>query len=120
MSYSRWGSSRFYTMWACTKETETGKKADQVFEIMELGNGITITYGEMIKDLDAVLEKVKEHYSQEHKASLLKEIHDGDFSKAIYEETTVKAYPLTEADELELRSYMLRFMEDVKNDKEFE
>jgi len=105
-------------MWACTKETETGKKADQVFEIMELGNGISITYGEMIKDFDAVLKKVKDHYSQEHKASLLKEVPDGDWKNAIYEEDTIKADPLTEADESELRSYMLRFMEDVKNDNE--
>jgi|APSaa5957512622_1039677.scaffolds.fasta_scaffold61465_2 hypothetical protein len=120
MSYSRWTHSRFYTMWSGHKAADTDKKVDQIFEIVEIGMGQQITYGDMLEDFDAVLEKVKKHYSKEHDANLLKEIpKGGTLADAVYEKTTINPDPLSEADILELRSCMMRFMEGVESDDEY-
>jgi len=100
MSYSRWGSSRWYTYWTvycreCNK-CECNIRDHQSFEI---DCCLDFTYRELKDDIDACIEKVK----------MFKV--DRDIFAFNYE-------CISEADILELKSYMLRFIEDVEDSEE--
>lgn len=115
MSYSRWLTSRWYTFWSA-KGPDSDKKNDQIFEICELGPALSFTYAQLTSDIDKCLEQVKDHYSKERKGKILTDYNDGD---PIYKDT-VFGPNIVSKDELEeLRAYMLAFMEDVKEDKDF-
>ena len=53
MSYSRWGSSRWYTFW-CASDAK--KRADEVFDICAEKS---FTYGELLEDIDSCIEVIR-------------------------------------------------------------
>lgn len=113
MSYSRWLHSRWYTMWSA--KTESKKRDDQIFEIVDFGHGMMFTYKQLKDDLIGVLEEVVEHYDRPTPIKKLKNVVNGE---PVFAEGKAEAQPVTEADILELKSYMLRFIEEVENDKD--
>ena len=115
MSYSRWTHSRWYTMWSA--KTESKKRDNQIFEILDFGHGMMFTYKQLKDDLDSVLEEVVEHYDKPMPTKMLEDVVNGE---PIFGKSEEKAQPTTEADMLELKAYMLRFIEDVEKDEELE
>ena len=115
MAYSRWSNSTWYTFWTAFSEQTEYKfptqrlKENQVFEICDSPN-LHFTYKEIVEDLDAVLEKVRETFSKPYEGNMLVEIKDG---KAIYEPTTFPAKNPTEDEILELKLYLLEFKADI-------
>jgi len=114
MAYSRWGGSRFYTFWISTDST-VGR--EQKFHIQEIGPSLTFTFTELHGDMQGCLDKTEAFYAKEREGSIRS---NGDLKNPEYEDTTFPAEPLSKADRKELTLYMLRFLEDVKKDKELE
>lgn len=99
MSYSRWGSSCWYTFWCCS---DTTKKEDEIFDICGL---TSFTYGELTtKGLDECIKKIKCILTEEGKK--LSESH-----------TMFVAEKFSDDEYDELKIYMKRFIKDV--DKEY-
>jgi len=67
MSYSRWGSSYWYTFWCASLKEETENRDNARFEICGV---ISFTAKELRSDMDACLEKV----SREHPDGDIKEL----------------------------------------------
>ena len=69
MSYSRWGTSVWYTFWAATidlsyKWPTNELKRSQVFEICDMPS-FRLTYGELQdKGMYSVLEEIKVFYNK--------------------------------------------------------
>ncbi|MBC8298026.1 MAG: hypothetical protein H8E55_19810 [Pelagibacterales bacterium] len=112
MSYSRWGNSKFYTYWA-SADSNIGQK--QQFHIQEVGPSLTFTFAKLYADLEGCLDKVEEFYSKERKASYLS---NGDLVNPEYKDTILPPQPIKKEDREELALYMLKFIEDVKEDKD--
>lgn len=110
MSYSRWSNSRFYTMWSA--KTTSTKRDDQIFEIIEFGEGLMFTYKEIKNDIDKVIEHTTKYYSEPQPIKLVVK------GEIISDENNTEPNPLAQADMYELKAYLLRFLEDVENDKE--
>lgn len=89
MSYSRWGSSVWYTYWCAHggASADDDKRDEQLFDICTVK---MFTYKELKDDIDGCIDKVRE-------------IHDG-------KKVTPEEYK-------ELKGYMESFMTDIE--KEF-
>ena len=120
MSYSRWGSpGRWYCFWSA--KTESKKRDDQLFEICEIGRGHLFSYGEMKKDLDKVLQEVKDNYALQTTCSMFKEVPEGGtLVDATYEETVIEPAPVSNNELKELKTYMIRFIDDVEEDTDLD
>jgi len=92
VSYSRWGSSFWYTYWLSSDEDTD--KYNQRFCIQDFTNTLIFTYADLSANLDAALESARK--------------------------TLIGASILADQSEellIELKGYMESFMKDV--DKEF-
>ena len=108
MSYSRWGNSFWYTYWANSENKHD--KNEQLFEICDMAGPLNFKYSEIKQDIDRCLEVVQTFYKKEKEVEY---IIPNDHSKSTKVKT--KSYSLNEETLEELRSYMLRFLEDVDN-----
>jgi len=88
MAYSRWGISRWYTMW---QTSNANKKSKEIFLVV--GSPFSFTYGEIKNDIDDCVEK----------ASAFEDQKAGKYSDK----------KVTDAEKQELKSYMREFLSDV-------
>ena len=118
MSYSRFGSSVWYTFWSSAFESETRLKLptkklknQQVFEICDFPS-YYITYGEIKRNgITKIIHEVREFYSKEHKKegpSFLVTDCLGSFVEVTY---SPKNPSIKELQELE--TYLYAFVDDV-------
>ena len=118
MSYSRFGSSVWYTFWSSAFESETRLKLptkklkhQQVFEICDFPS-YYITYGEIKRNgITKIIHEVREFYSKEHKKegpSFLDKDSLGSFVEVTY---SPKNPSIKELQELE--TYLYAFVDDV-------
>jgi hypothetical protein len=121
MSYSRFSTSTWYTFHTslspdCKYKLPTQNlKNSQLFEICDFPS-YHISYEDITKlGIDTVINQVKDFYSQEHKGQIFKE-RDPETNTFIYEDTTYPPKNPTEQELEELKTYILRFKEDVDND----
>ena len=115
MSYSRWGTSRWYTFWS--DSGKTNRANHQIFHICDLGPSLSFTYAQLKSDIDDCILQVKEHYEQEHTGQILSEWKKGTEDPP-YADTTYGLNPATKAELQELKGYMMSFIEDVETDEE--
>jgi hypothetical protein len=108
MAYSRWGNSFWYTYWASSDNKHD--KHEQLFEICDPVGNLQFNYLEIKQDIDKCLESVRDFYKKEKEVEY---IIPNDHSKSA--KVKAKSYSLNEETLEELRSYMLRFLEDVDN-----
>jgi len=124
MSYSRWSTSTWYTFYTafspeCKYKLPTQSlKNAQLFEICDFPT-YHISYEDITeRGIDEVIKNVKHFYSQEHQGSIFKEV-DHETNTFIYEDTTYPPKNPTEEELEELKTYILRFKDDVDNDFKF-
>lgn len=113
MSYSRWGTSAWYTFWNSGSPKLPWSKPDQIFEICDFPSFRT-TYGAIRSDIDGVIGAVALFYDQEHPGQVYGGIVP-ESGKPFYEDTVWPAKRPTELELEELKQYMLTFVEDMDN-----
>lgn len=107
MSYSRWGSSRFYTFWGGHNDV----KEDQLFCIMlSLGKEIHFTYSELKLNIENCLDRTAELAAKAVEWKMRTQIIPPS------EETTDEideSDPFLDGDREELTEYMIEFINDM-------
>jgi hypothetical protein len=111
MSYSRWGDSAWYTFWSATSPDGPATKNDQVFEICDFPS-FSITYQEIVSDVDQVIARVKEFYDSPHEGSIFAG-KNKETGKIEFEPCTWEAKNPSELELDELKGYLLEFVRDV-------
>ena len=118
MSYSRWGNSRWYTFWSSIGSMDmefrfpTKKLKDkQVFEICDIPS-FFITYDDITtKNIENILEEVKEFYSKSYEVNLLTSFDENKNPIYTLQNTTVNIP--TKEELTELKTYLINFKEDI-------
>lgn len=117
MSYSRWGTSVWYTYWTSYSEETNFKlptkrlKNNQVFEICDL-NPYYVRYEELTRlGVDKIVQLVKEHYLKDYETNMF----DGfdEDKEPIYTKRVIEGKEYTEEQLNELKGYLNQFIEDV-------
>lgn len=104
MSYSRWSNSRFYTYW---HSTDSNKRSEQSFCIC---GTISFTYQQLCDNIEECVEKA--NYEECRPSPRDSELEaTGEYQPEL---------ELTQEEREELKGYMIRFIEAVKNDGELE
>ena len=124
MSYSRWGNSRWYTFWSSIGSMDmefrfpTKKLKDkQVFEICDIPS-FFITYDDInTKNIENILEEVKEFYSKSYEVNLLTSFDENKNPIYTLQNTTVNIP--TKEELTELKTYLINFKEDIDNHFKF-
>lgn len=119
MSYSRWSNSAWYTFWSARGDNPESKlRNEQYFEVCSIK---CFTYKELITDIDGCLQQVSDEMAsqclKEEAQSKLPEDQrekNGLGTDAIY----FGAWTATPAEMLELKEYMVEFINDIKEDKD--
>tara|TARA_R110000824_G_scaffold89748_4_gene219783 strand:+ start:1735 stop:2094 length:360 start_codon:yes stop_codon:yes gene_type:complete len=116
MSYSRWGTSFWYTF----RAAKAGKKTnmlDEVFAICDIAQDIEFTYLEIKGNINGCLWAVKEQYAMAHESEEWTNVTRDkkgklhiEYGDAIY--PGVDVTPHLE----ELKGYMEQFIKDVEED----
>jgi len=104
MSYSRWGGSCWYTFWSSAGETDASKHI-QDKQIFEICGTTSFTYGELKRDLEGCIDKLRQH---------IKSKKDSRERQDMFVPSDV-----TEEELEELKGYMREFMKDVEEDERF-
>jgi hypothetical protein len=112
MSYSRWGSSRWYTYWTSAPEHDN-KKQWQKFVICDFAKTFEFTYKELSLNIEKILDEVCDYHSKAHTVKMLK---DWSLKSKDYEEVEIKPDPVSQAERDELKGYMLQFLKDMDNE----
>jgi len=108
MSYSRLGSSRWYTFW---ETSSSNVKEEQVFAICDIARPHHFTWRQLNENIEECLDKVRAENNKEVTGKLLA---NGNFLDPVYEEVTYEALDVTEQEYNELKSYMQHFLKDVE------
>ena len=119
MSYSRWGSSRWYTFWSSVGSSDmefklpTRKlKYNQTFEICDIPSYF-LTYEDIeVKGIKAILEEVKEVYSRDQTLPFVEDTVDGKF---IFKKQVCSPIPPNWEELKELQDYIFEFKKDIDN-----
>lgn len=113
MSYSRWGSSKWYTFWSASSGNS---KEDQRFQIMiDLGRSISFTYKELKEDRGYCVITVIDICKNPKEYKYLKNIIEGGEELEFeYEESGCEPDPATEEEIAELEVYMDQFIRDIE------
>jgi hypothetical protein len=111
MSYSRWGNSTWYTFWTGSSPDGFFRKKEQAFEICDVPS-YTVTYQEIVEDVDGVIARVKEFYSKPHEGSIFSGRNE-ETGKLEFEPCTWEAKDPSDEELEELKGYMLEFVENI-------
>ena len=116
MSYSRWGSSTWYTFWSAIGDDSQFKwptkrlMRAQCFQICDMPS-YTFTYGELVdKGHNQILANIFAFYKTEHPGKILKELN---LDKLEYEDTVYPAKNPSCNEILELFGYISNWEDDV-------
>ena len=109
MSYSRWGSSCWYTFWSSSSDED---RDNQVFEVCDMVCPMRFTYRELSCGLDECIDQVRKEFGQKRKSRILVNVtEDGEY---VYDDVDVNPIDYSEKEFEELKGYMKEFMEDVE------
>ena len=124
MSYSRWGNSRWYTFWSSIGSMDmefrfpTKKLKDkQVFEICDIPSFFIVYDDITTKNIENILEEVKEFYSKSYEVNLLTSFDENKNPIYTLQNTTVNIP--TKEELTELKTYLINFKEDIDNHFKF-
>ena len=108
MSYSRWGSSFWYTYWSASGGTN---KEEKIFEICDVSRNMRFSYREIKKDMQSCLDKVRSEFAKEKEVEYLVDVFDPSKGS---ETVRFKSLVLEESLLEELGEYMKKFVTDVE------
>ena len=108
MSYSRWGSSFWYTYWSASGGPN---KEEQIFEICDVSRNMRFSYREIKKDMQSCLDKVRSEFAKEKEVEYLVDVFDPSKGS---ETVRFKSLVLEESLLEELGEYMKKFVTDVE------
>ena len=111
MSYSRFGTSIWYTFRTASSPKGLFKKKDQLFEICD-SHSYYVSYREIVEDLDKVLREVKQFYSEDRPGVIFDGV-DPESNELRYVDWVYPAKNPTDEEMEELKGYMLEFVQDV-------
>jgi hypothetical protein len=111
MSYSRFGTSIWYTFWTSKSPDGFFSKGEQLFEICD-SHSYYVSYKEVVEDIDRVLSDVKLFYSEDRPGKIFDHV-DSETNALTYIDWVYPAKNPTDEEMEELKGYMLTFVQDV-------
>lgn len=121
MAYSRFTTSRWYTYWQITDNSEftfptVKRKNSEVFMIQNFPS-IIFTYAELTRNIDECLLHVCKRCAHEYEGNILKYNYETGHMEPEF--IIYPADPATEEELQELKGYMQEFISDVDSHYEW-